>query len=165
LVAATWIVGTLLPVRHVELARAILPASPETIWGMLVDVDGMPDWRPGLRQVERLPAGQARGSVRWRETDAAGRHEFWERIEAIPPVRMEVRPASAARGWRRIVYRLSPVEGGTEIEIRDEVTMPNPLRRSWVAVFGRNRRTIDEMSRDLGDRLTWRDRVIAVGRP
>jgi hypothetical protein len=132
---------------------------------MLVDVDGMPDWRPGLRRVERLPAGTARGSVRWRETDAAGRDQFWERVEAIPPVRMEVRPASATQGWRRIVYRLRPVAGGTEMEIQDEVALSNPLRRTWAAMFGRDRRTIDDLSRDLGERLNWRDRVVAVGRP
>lgn len=163
LLAAAWLVGAALPGRHVEEVRALLPASAETVWSLLVDLDGMPDWRPGLRQLERLPEGSGPGAVRWREVGIGGRVEAWERVETVPPIRLVVRPAGADRLARRRVYRLLPVEQGTELAIREEQQVDHPLRRTLTALFGGNREPIERLARDLDTRLKWRDQVVAVG--
>jgi len=163
LLAVAWLVGMVLPARHVEEARAVLPASPETVWSLLIDLDGMPDWRPSLRHLERLPEGRESGAVRWREVGAGGREESWERVETVPPIRLVVRPASGDRQLFRRVYRLSPVEQGTELEIREERILGNPLRRTLAAVFGGDRGPIERLATDLEKRLVWRDQVVAVG--
>lgn len=163
LLAVAWLVGVVLPARHVEETRALLPASAETVWSLLIDLDGMPDWRPGLRHLERLPEGREPGSVRWREVGAGGREESWERVETVPPIRLVVRPAGDDRPELRRIYRLLPVDQGTELEIREERVLANPLRRTLAALFGGERGPIERLADDLEKRLSWRDQVVAVG--
>ena len=162
LLAGLWAVGLFLPTRHAEEVRSLLPASPETVWRVLTDIDGMPTWRPELRGLERLPDGRAVGAVRWLEIRSGGREAALERAEAIPYVRMVVRPAGGSGAGPRWVYRLSPLERGTELTIREERIVSNPLARAVVGLFGSDRRPIETFSRDLGRRLQGRRDQVAV---
>jgi hypothetical protein len=59
------IVGYLLPVKHVAVVSARVPATPEQVWGALTDVAAYPQWRGDVTSVEMLPADS--GHVAWRE--------------------------------------------------------------------------------------------------
>lgn len=159
--ASLWTAGLFLPSRHSEEIRAVLPASPETVWIVLTDLDGMPTWRPDLEGLERLPDGSV-GAIRWLETGPGGRRQALERSEAVPPVRLVVRPAGTDQAGRRWVYRLSALERGTALTIRDERMVANPLSRALVVLFGSDRKPIEAMARDLERRLQGRRDQIAA---
>jgi hypothetical protein len=132
--------------------RAILPASPEAVWGVLTDLDGMPDWRRDLSRLERLP--ERSGHLVWLEVQG-GKALALERIEAQAPIRLVIRPAVAP--WsRRWVYQLKPAGRGTEIAVREERWIANPLVRPFVVVFGGGRGRIGKLARDLERRLSGR---------
>ncbi|MBX3147214.1 MAG: SRPBCC family protein [Gemmatimonadales bacterium] len=159
---ALWAVGSRLPVRHAEESVAWIPASPESVWLVLTDLDGMPAWRRDLASVERLPNGAGAGLIRWREVSAAGRQTAMERLEALPPERLVVRPAGVADSTRRWIYRLTPKDRGTEVVVRDERDVANPVRRVLVGVLGADRSTIDGMAEDLERRLVGRAGQLAA---
>jgi uncharacterized protein YndB with AHSA1/START domain len=51
-VCVVYLVGARLPVDHTASATVDLPAPPEKVWKLLVDVKSQPSWRTGLKSVE-----------------------------------------------------------------------------------------------------------------
>jgi len=157
--AVVWLSGSLLPIDHVEEATSLLPATPETVWRVLLDLDAMPEWRQDLTGLERLP--DVDGAVRWREIQARGRRVDLERVEAISPERLVIRPVGGT--WRRI-YRLSRGgHGGTTLAITEERRVENPFLRVYVGVFGADRGGLESLTRDLGRRIAGRRELLAGG--
>jgi len=150
-----WALGLLLPPQHSEEVRTLLGASAETVWAVLTDLDGMPDWRQGLRRVERLP--DAEGQVRWLEIRSAGRSTTYQRVESFSPRRMVVQSSEQNRRW---VYEIRPLDRGSELAVREERTITNPLLRTVAAVFG-DRDRIEDLTRDLERRLAGRREQLA----
>jgi uncharacterized protein YndB with AHSA1/START domain len=58
-------VGYLLPVKHVATVSATIPATPEAVWGTLMDRGAYPTWRGDVTSVEMLPLDAGRAA--WRE--------------------------------------------------------------------------------------------------
>ncbi len=141
---------------------AWIPASPESVWLVLTDLDGMPAWRRNLASVERLPSGGRADRIRWREVSAGGRQVAMERLEAVPPERLVIRPAGAADSTRRWVYRLTAKDRGTEVVLREEREVGHPMHRVLVGIFGANRSLIDGMTEDLERRLVGRAGQLAT---
>jgi uncharacterized protein YndB with AHSA1/START domain len=156
LAALVWIAGSLSSPEFSERTTATFPATPETVWRVLVDLDGMPQWRQDLSGVERLP--DLDGAVRWREIGLGGRAADFERVEAVAPTRLVVRPLAGS--WRR-TYRLERGMTGTTVAITEERRIENPLLRAYVVVFGVDRRELQSLSRDLGRRLAGRREQLA----
>ncbi len=157
-----WGVGSRLSPRHVEESVAWIPASPESVWLVLTDLDGMPSWRRDLTSVERLPNGPRAELIRWREVSAGGRQTAMERLEALPPERLVIRPAGAADSTRRWVYRLAPKDQGTEVILRDERDVVHPVRRVLVGIFGADRSRLERLAEDLERRLVGRAGQLAA---
>ncbi|MHB1327771.1 MAG: SRPBCC family protein [Gemmatimonadales bacterium] len=157
-----WGLGSQLSPRHVEQSVAWVPASPEAVWMVLTDLDGMPAWRRDLASVERLPSGGRAELIRWREVSDGGRQIAMERLEAVPPERLVIRPAGVEDSTRRWVYRLTPRDRGTEVVLRDEREVAHPMHRVLVGLFGANRSLIDDLTEDLERRLVGRAGQLAA---
>lgn len=157
LVVVMWIVGLALPARHSEEARTVLGASAETVWAVLNDLDGMPNWRHDLRGLERLP--DSRGHARWLELRSGGRSTMYQRVEAVTPHRLVVRSSEPNRRW---VYEIRALDRGSELAIREERTITNPLTRTFVLLFGADRDRIDGLTRDLDRRFAGRRAQLAA---
>lgn len=156
-----WLIGLMISPLHREKTSRIYPATPETVWGVLTDLDGMPAWRHDLVALERLPRGD--GPVRWRETGVSGRPVAYQWAETIPHARLVVQLVSAATNGRRWVYLMRPLDGGTELALIEERAIPNPALRTFVKVFGSDRDRIEDLARDLGARLSGhRQRMAAA---
>ena len=147
--------GLLLSPRVVYQERLFVPHTPETVWSVLTDLDGMPSWRRGLLNVERLP--EQLGLVRWRETRINGTRSL-ERIEVVPPEQMVIRMAGGADTSVRWVYRIRPAVRGAEFVATEERTIPGLVGRVLARVRGVGRSDLEELCQDLAARL-------ARGRP
>ena len=156
LTALIWAIGILLPARHSEEARMRLGASAETVWAVLTDLDGLPDWRRDLRRVERLP--DAEGQVRWLEVRLAGPTATYRRVESVSPHRLVIQSSEPNCRW---VYEIRTLDWGSELAVREERTIANPLTRTLVAVFG-DRDRVEGLTGDLRRRLAGRGDKLAL---
>ncbi len=161
--ALLWLFGYALPRVHREEVRVRLPSSAETVWAVLTDLDGMPDWRRDVTRLERLPDGD--GGIRWREVGVGGRTLAFERTEAIPPLRLVVRQVDGSSGERRWIYRILRTDRGVELAVAEESRVENPAWRSVVGLFGGNRGRISGLARDLERRLNVRRQLAANQKP
>ena len=157
--ALLWLLGYALPSHHREEIRVLLPSSAETVWAVLTDLDGMPDWRRDLALLERLPDGA--DGIRWREVGSRGRALAFERIEAIAPLRLVVRLVDDGPNERRWIYQILRIDRGVELALAEERRIDNPLLRTLVGLFGGDRGRISDLTRDLGRRLNVRRQVVA----
>lgn len=147
--------GLLLPPRVVFQQRVVVPHTPETVWTVLTDLDGMPSWRRDLLKVERLP--ERLGRVRWRETRINGTRSL-ERIEFVPPERMVIRMAGSADSSVRWVYRIRPAPVGAEFVATEERIVHGLVLRVLARISGLGRADLETLCHDLATRL-------ARGRP
>ncbi len=159
LLAALWLAGFALPDVHREEVRMFLPSTAETVWAVLTDLDGMPDWRRDLAGLERLPDGDT--GVRWREVGPWGRATAFESVESAAPSRLVVRQVGPATNERRWVYRIARADRGVEVTVVEERRIANPLSRSIAGLLGGDRGRIDGLARDLGHRLNVRRQLAA----
>lgn len=159
LLVVLWLAGFALPDVHREEVRLFLPSTAETVWAVLTDLDGMPDWRRDLVELERLPDGDAGG--RWREVETQGQASAFEWVESVAPSRLVVRQVGSPTNERRWICRIVRAERGVEVALVEEHRISNPLRRSLAGLLGSNRDRIDGLARDLGHRLNIRRQLAA----
>jgi uncharacterized protein YndB with AHSA1/START domain len=118
------LVGARLPPAHTATRSVRLRGAPQAVWALITDVDGYPQWRPGLKKVERLP--DADGRPRWREGDTT-----FELVEAAAPTRLVTRIADPdlpyGGTWTHVV---EPGDGGGSVlTITENGEVFNPLFR------------------------------------
>lgn len=135
---------------HRERERITLAAPPETVWAVLMDLDGMPGWRAHLESLERLP--DSAGAVRWLETWTHGPLVL-ERVEVAPGRRFVVRQVRDGRSDLRWVYDLESAVAGSQLSVTEERRVPSPLLRPLLRLFGASRARIGQLTRDLALRL------------
>jgi len=121
------IVGYLLPVKHVAVVSARVPATPEQVWGALTDVATYPKWRGDVTSVEMLPTES--GHVAWRERGKNDAISF--AIEqAEPPRRLVTRITDKSLpfggGWE---YEVAPDGAGSRVQITEHGEVYNPVFR------------------------------------
>lgn len=143
--------GLGLPPDHVTRGQLVLPRPPETVWRVLTDLDGMPQWRTDLRGLERLP--DRAGHLAWREI-GSGWARVLEIAESRPPLRLVVRDAaSAPEAGALRAFDLTASQSGTLLTVTERRSHANPLRRVLVRL-PLGRAEIATLLRDLEARLT-----------
>jgi len=121
------VVGYLLPVKHVAIVSAQIPATPEQVWSALTDVAAYPKWRGDVTSIEMLPADS--GHVAWRERGKNDAISF--AIEqAEPPRRLVTRITDKSLpfggGWE---YTVTPEGSGSRVQITEHGEVYNPVFR------------------------------------
>lgn len=120
-------VGALLPATREGRAEAVIAAAPSAILAVIADVERQPEWREGLRGVERIATG-------WVETTARG-----ERITFAAPEMTEERIAltftSDAGYSGQWTATLTPEGEGTRIAVTESSTVPSPFGRILARMF------------------------------
>lgn len=120
-------VGALLPATREGRAEAVIAAPPSAILSVIADVERQPEWREGLRGVERTGTG-------WVETAARG-----ERITFAAPEMTEERIAltftSDAGYSGEWTATLTPEGAGTRIAVTERATIPSPFGRILARMF------------------------------
>jgi uncharacterized protein YndB with AHSA1/START domain len=118
-------IGAALPIKHVARVRAELACSADQAWHRLTAFSKYPDWRRGLRQVERTPSGA------WKEIGDDGEAVTYETTEVVPLRRLvrRINDQDLPFGGRWII-ELEPADGGRiTMTITEEGEVYNPLFR------------------------------------
>lgn len=151
-------IGLALGPERATSRQALFARPPETVWRVLLDLDGMPLWRSDLRALERLP--DLEGRPAWREIGRNG-VRVMELASAVPPTRLVLRQTRAGvPAFPVRTFELAAVPGGTRITLTERSRVGNPVRR----VLDRIRPPTGELTRllrDLEQRLGGTRRDVA----
>lgn len=141
------LIGWLLPKAHTATREARFHQPPEAIWKAITDVDAMPEWRQGLKDVKRLP--DKNGLPYWVETSDSGTIPF-ETVISQPPSKLVIRIADPKLPFGGTwTYEITPVAGGSSLRISENGEVYNPVFRFLSQfVFGYSE-TIDTYLKSL----------------
>lgn len=141
-------IGYSMPNAHVAQAQAEYRASPDSVYAVLSDIGGWPDWHPSVEQltpVEGDPDGRT-----WRISGADGSMTITLAGEE-PPTRFTTL-ADGGMFIGRWTYHVEPRPGGTRVTITEEARIDNLVVRG-LASFRDQTATIERVLLALGDRL------------
>ena len=149
IIVSVLVIGALLPEAHEATGSALIGASPEQVFDVLVDVDRYPEWRTDVTSVEIL----GRNPLRWRE-QSGGNTITLEVVERSPPQRLRVRIADPdlpfGGTW---TYALARDDGGTRVIITEHGEVYNPVFRFVSRFVIGHDATIQTFLTDLRRRL------------
>ena len=113
---------------QIEMEQKI-DASPERVFSVLTDVDGMSQWMHNLVRMELLTPGVTGVGARWGEVRKMFGREASEEFEVTrsePPRALELfvdgRKGSSGRGEYRFRYALEPDGQGTRLHMHGEIS-------------------------------------------
>jgi uncharacterized protein YndB with AHSA1/START domain len=160
-ITALFLAGLALGSERTVTGRALLERSPEAIWRILLDLDGMPLWRSDLAGLERLP--DLAGHPAWREIGKRGSRVI-QLSAAEPPTRLVLQTSDAGRpSLPARTFELVAAPGGTLVTLIERDRVRNPLRRVLYLLHPPRAR-IARLLHDLEQRLAGVRREV-VARP
>jgi hypothetical protein len=128
LLAAPFVLGAALPATRAGQAECLLPAPPEAVRALILDVRRQPDWRAGIASV--TVEVDARG---WTETTRAGEVVRFRLLETAPAIRLSFASSRGYHGqWTGL---LTPEGDGTRLSVTEEATVPGYLNRLLARLF------------------------------
>ena len=143
------VVGAMLPEKHTATRAARFHQPPAAIWAAITDVSAFPNWRPGLKTVERLP--DRNGLPAWREIDSHGQAIPFEVEEWAPPAKLLTRIADPKLPFGGTwTQEIRAVDGGCELRITENGEVYNPVFRFVSRFILGHRSTIDAYLTALG---------------
>ena len=148
------VVGALLPRDHRAAARARFGQSPDKVWRTITNMPDAPNWRSGLRRVERLPDRE--GKEVWVEVSRFGRMPFvFEEMD--PPRRLVMKTDDEKLPFGGTwTYEIAPTNGGSALTITEVGVIRKPLLRFLSRyAFGYDatmRKYLKDLGRKLGEK-------------
>jgi len=147
IIATVGIGGMLLPKSHTATRSLRLDQPPEAVWAVITDFERHPSWRPGLKNVERLP--DSGGHPVWKEVDKRGQAMPIEIVEWQPPRRMVGRIADPKLPFGGTwTYEVAPDGTGSRVRITEDGEIYNPAFRYISRIIGQAA-TIEKFLRAL----------------
>jgi uncharacterized protein YndB with AHSA1/START domain len=99
-----------------------MPVPPTAVWQALSDPDGYAYWVVGSKGVRDADPGFPAPGTRFHHTIGVGPltlDDHTEVIEAEPPMRLRLRAKGRPLGTATVILRMTPVGGGTSVEIEE----------------------------------------------
>jgi Polyketide cyclase / dehydrase and lipid transport len=120
------VIGSRLPKAHHASRTARFPVPPPTLYAVITDVDRYPEWRKGVKRIERLPDRDGRPA--WIEHGSNGAIPMsLERAE--PPSLVVGRIGEGLAFGGTWTYRIKPAPDGSELTIVEDGEIYNPIFR------------------------------------
>lgn len=104
-----------------------LPASPEEVFDLLMDVDRLEDWVTAHRSIAEQPDGPLKAGSRFRQKLRVAGVSFkvgWEVTRLEPPRLVEWRGDGPGGSDARVCYSLVPNGSGTRFDYVNEFRLP-----------------------------------------
>jgi hypothetical protein len=150
-VAIATAIGRRLPLDHLTASRAHYSQSPEKIWSAITNLLDAPNWRSGLRQVERL--ADRDGKQVWVEVGRSGRMPLVFEVSEPPRrlvTRIEGDELPFGGSW---TFAIEPDGQGSTLTITEDGHIYRPFFRFMARyVFGYDG-TLKRYLRDLGKKF------------
>ena len=145
------VAGSRLPRDHRAAARAHYHQSPERVWQVVTNIPDAPNWRSGLRRVERH--ADLEGNAVWVEVSRQGRMPLvFEEME--PPRRLVMRIADEKLPFGGTwTYEIVPEGDGCTLSITEDGFIRSRFMRFWARFVSGYDGTIRKYLRDLGRKL------------
>jgi hypothetical protein len=145
------LIGYLLPKEHTVTRQARFHQPPEVIWKTITDIDAMPAWRQGLKSVKHLPDQD--GLPAWVETLDSGIIPL-ETVTSQPPARLVVRIADPKLPFGGTwTYEITPLPSGSNLLIREDGEVYNPVFRFLARFFFGYSGTIDAYLKSMAKKF------------
>ncbi|MGH7538470.1 MAG: SRPBCC family protein [Gemmatimonadales bacterium] len=127
-VALMALIGALVPRDHVAGASVTLRQPAESVWKVVRDLGGIPQWWGEVKQSERIPDGG--GPERWSQAMSGFKMALVVEVDD-PPHRLVTRidaPPDAPFGgtW---TYVIAPTPGGSRLTVTERGWIGNPIFR------------------------------------
>lgn len=150
------LIGAVLPQNHVATRSAKFRRSPQELWQAITNFADFPNWRPGVKSVERLPDHD--GHIMWLERTS---HDAipYEAIELTPPdsggrARLTGKIADPKLPYGGTwTYELTRAGEGTELRITERGEVYNPIFRFVSRFVMGQTKTIDDYLSALGKKF------------
>jgi hypothetical protein len=150
LVVGPFVAGLFLPVGHVAASSVTLSHPVDTVWTIVRDLDGYPNWWRDVKSSRRDP--DAGNREIWVQTDAEDQEIALEVVESMPPRLMITQIADERLPFSgRWTYQIEPFGGGTRVTIVEEGEIFNPIFRLLARYFIGHHGTIDRCLEALGE--------------
>jgi hypothetical protein len=154
LILVLGVAGLFIRKRHTATRSLPYAAPADAVWAALTDWPAHPQWRAGVRAMERLP--DRNGHPVWRDIGRRGGRLTSEVVELDPQSRRMVTrivdEAWFGGAWTWQVVD-GTADGGSVLTITEDGEIYNPLFRAVGALFFDPRATIDSLHRDLRAKL------------
>lgn len=146
------IIGAFVPRDHVAGSSIVLRQPPDTVWRVVRDQDGIPQWWPAMRtSVHRVGPD---GKDRWDQSLSGNKMTFV--IEADEPPRRlvtRIEPAPGAPFGGSWTFAIAPDGAGSRVTVTERGWIANPVFRFLARfVFGYHR-TQESYLQALGKRF------------
>lgn len=141
-------IGYSMPNAHVAQAEADYRAGPDSVYAILSDLDGWPDWHPSVGSL--TPLGDSSSGSSWRITGPDGSMTI-ALADEDPPNRF-VTLADGGMFVGRWTYRVEGRGDRTRVTITEEARIDNLVIRG-LTVFRNPTSTLVRVLRALGDHL------------
>jgi len=156
LLLLAWILGRRVPRSHVAMAQVRYGQPPARVWDAITNMLMAPNWRSGLRQVERLPDRD--GHQVWVEVRRRGRVPL--EFALVEPERKLVSRTTGERlafggSW---TFVLEPDGDGCRLAITEDGVIHSPTLRFFsFYVFGYEagvRRYLEDLGKKFGEKVS-----------
>jgi uncharacterized protein YndB with AHSA1/START domain len=128
-----------------------LKQTPETVFGVLADVQKMPEWNRNMEKIEIIEPIDGKEATK--QTFKGGMTMTIVTTESAPPnhlVRaMRDNSGPFAGSW---TYKISATPEGSDVELTEDAEFKNPIFRVMVRIFGPTK-YMDEHLVDLARRF------------
>jgi hypothetical protein len=151
------VIGALLPRDHVATRIGRYRQPPEAIWKAITDVDAMPSWREGLKNVEHLP--DHNGLPAHLEITSNGKIPF-ETIEMTPPRKLVTRIADPKLPFGGTwTFEIAPETDGATLRITENGYVRNPFFRFMSRFVFRQTSTMETYLKSLAKKFGEEPRI------
>ncbi|UCG85353.1 MAG: SRPBCC family protein [Gemmatimonadota bacterium] len=149
-VLGPFVVGMFLPKEHIAVSSITLSRPPDSVWVVLRDLGGYPNWWQDIRRSE--PDPEADGREIWIQTDRQGREFPLEVIQSVRPTLMVTRIADDKLPFSgQWAFEIEPAGLGSRVTVTEEGEVFNPVFRLVARLFLGYHGTIDRCLEALGE--------------
>jgi uncharacterized protein YndB with AHSA1/START domain len=162
LFALVWLIGLVIPRRHIASRTALYDKPPEQVWALLSNFSGYAHWAPEVSSVRRLPDQGGHPVYQFE-----GKWGMPLAIEAIDaPHRIVTRIADPSLPFGGTwTWKIAREGSGTRVTVTEDGEIKSAPMRTMARFFFGYTSTIDSYLKALGDGLqeTVTPEPVAVG--
>ena len=100
-----------------------MPVPPQAVWDALADPAGYGYWVVGSKEIRDAEPGFPAPGTKFHHTIGFGPltlQDHTEVIEAVEPKFLRLRAKGRPLGTAKVILRMTPVDGGTSVEIEED---------------------------------------------
>jgi uncharacterized protein YndB with AHSA1/START domain len=158
LIGVAFAIGYALPAHTTHTRTITIKQTPDAVFALLADVQGMPKWNRHMEKVEMLPPVDGKEATK--QTFEGNMVMTIITAESAPPTHL-VRTMGDVGGPFRgsWTYDISPMPDGSQIVLTEQSEVKSPIFRLMMRIFG-STKYMDEhlggLARHFGEAATIR---------